>query len=133
MSILGPLSEGNLIPRTFFEQWTLASLVALVGSQWEWIIFVVIGVAGYATARQEKLAVSIHSHRFGPVYLPVLFLTWFASLNRLILGSSTNLAAIFLSYGDIATEIAIGFLILLLADFLLIFWRLGKAEVGSTK
>ena len=53
MSRLGPLSEGSVATRLFFETRTLDALISLVANQWGWIVFVVLTVLALVTCRQQ--------------------------------------------------------------------------------
>jgi hypothetical protein len=97
MSLLGPDSEGSLPTRTFFEIRTLGSLVSLVSSQYPWVVILGITVSAYILSRTRFSTVTM------PRYLGVT-LSWPLGVYRLMVGPSSNVSAILLTYGPVATN-----------------------------
>jgi hypothetical protein len=92
MSMKGASAEGNATARTFFEQRTLAAFLTLVESQWYWIIFISMGGIAYFAWTNSRVFRLIASRGF-EIRLTLMF-TWVTALFRLVMGPSTNVAAI---------------------------------------
>ncbi len=123
MSLKGPLSEGNPVPRAFFEERNLTTFLALVGSQWEWIFLVLAAGGAYFAPRNVRASNFISSRKLGVCYPLAMLCGWIPTFGRLALGPSTNLVAIIYPTTDFATFLSIFFTLLILSDFLLTAFR----------
>jgi hypothetical protein len=65
MSLKGPMSEGNPVPRAFFDERNIATFLALVGSQWVWIFFVLAAGGAYFASRNVVVSGFISSRKLG--------------------------------------------------------------------
>ena len=125
MTLKGPSSEGNLYPRQFFQDRTLATFFALIAKQWTWILFILIGAACLIIATNEKMSSWVILGRRGYWFGIGILITWLFAVARMMLGPSTNVAAIFYPNSNFATFLSLIFGVTIALHF---FWLLRKSS-----
>lgn len=132
MSLKGPTTEWNLVVRSFFMEKTLASLLALLWSQRNWIAFTLAGVITLLILKSD-FASSWMSKSTSLWYFFAIIMTWMPVLERMELGPSSNLAAIFYPNTNFTTFLAILFVFLIALDFLNAASTMRTTVVNATK